>query len=178
MAVTPEEERFRSITACFTGHRQLSKVELPSLVARLDNALEELWRRGYRRFVSGGARGFDTLAAERVNQLQLRHEGVELILVIPCADQAKTWTAKDSQRYERMLYAADQTHVLSPSYYPGCMMVRNRYMVDRSSFCLCYLTHMKGGTVSTAAYASQQGIPLLNVAMEDACAAFCAESAK
>ena len=77
------------------------------------------------------------------------------------------------KRYEKIIYACDETRVLSPSYYKGCMMVRNRYMVDRSSFVVCYLTEKKGGTASTAAYASHEEIPLLNIAMEDACTAFC-----
>ena len=56
------------------------------------------------------------------------------------------------------------------------MLVRNRYMVDRASFCVCYLNKMKGGTVSTVAYAAKAGISLLNVAMEDACTAFLQEN--
>ena len=175
MPLTPDEERMRGVTACFTGHRQLENKQLPALSMRLDSVLQRLYALGYRRFLCGGARGFDQLAAERVLALREACPGIRLVMALPCATQSRSWPESDCRRYERILCQADETHVLSPVYYQGCMMVRNRYMVDRSSFCVCYLTHMKGGTVSTAVYASKENVPLINIAMEDACAAFVRE---
>ena len=37
------------------------------------------------------------------------------------------------------------------------MYMRNRYMVDNSAFCVCYLNRQKGGTMYTALYAMQEG---------------------
>lgn len=166
----------RAETVCFTGHRRLSPEESALLSHRLNALLEALFRRGYRRFICGGALGFDTLAAECVLRLQASHPEVRLVMALPCGNQAQRWSSGDSRRYERILYAADETHVLAPTYYDGCMMVRNRYMVDRAALCVCYLCHMKGGTVSTVAYALREKVPVLNVAMEGACAAFLRES--
>lgn len=163
------------LSVCFTGHRHLARKDVPALSAQLDNLLEVCYSRGYRDFYCGGALGFDMLAASCVKALQRRHAGVRLILAIPCSDQARRWTGADIAAYERLLYAADDIRVLSPFYYDGCMLVRNRYMVDHSSLCICYLRHPKGGTASTVAYAVTQGLPVLNVAMENACAAFCAD---
>lgn len=173
MPLTMQEQQARAYTACFTGHRQLDKSLLPALCVRLDRVLARLHAMGYRRFICGGALGFDMLAAERVIALKEREPGVQLVLAIPCAAQSHPWPVADGQRYERIIYAADETHVLSRVYYKGCMAVRNRYMVDRSSYVICYLTDTKGGTASTAAYAFRENLPLLNIAMEDACAAFC-----
>lgn len=173
----PEDDALRSVTVCFTGHRLIVPNVLPALTRRLDAVLEAMWQRGYRRFFSGAARGFDTLAAERVMLLRQRHPEVKLVLAIPCSDQAKPWSAADCRRYERMLYHADELRVLSPVYYEGCMQVRNRYMVDRSTMCICLLEHAKGGTASTVAYAFKRDVALLNVAMADACAAFLRETA-
>lgn len=173
MPLTPQDELMRPCTACFTGHRQLDENELPALVLRLDRVLQKLHQLGYRRFLCGGARGFDMLAAERVIALKEQHSDVALIMALPCATQSSAWPVDEGRRYERILYAADETHVLSPTYYKGCMMVRNRFMVDRSSYVICYLTNGKGGTAATVAYASREGRTLLNVAMEDACTAFC-----
>lgn len=173
MPLTPQEERHIPHTVCFTGHRQLDENELPALVLRLDRVLEKLYQQGYRRFLCGGAMGFDMLAAERVIAMKQQHDDVSLIMALPCATQSNAWPVEIGQRYERILYAADETHVLSPAYYKGCMMVRNRFMVDRSACVICYLTNIKGGTASTVAYASKQERTLLNIAMEDACTAFC-----
>ena len=165
----------KDLTVCFTGHRVIPASDLPALTARLDAVLESLYQQGYRDYISGAALGFDVLAAERVIDMRLRHPDVRLRLAIPCSSQAERWSGHDCARYERMLYCADSTHVLSREYYVGCMQVRNRYMVDRSAICLCYLTHMKGGTMATVAYAMQQSCPILNLAMEDACEAFIRE---
>ncbi len=169
--ISPEE---RQSSVCFTGHRQLSAEEKAIVSARLDQLLEQLYTKGYHRFFCGGALGFDTLAAEAVIRLQAKHGDVRLIMAIPCSTQAQRWNAEDTRRYERILYAADETHVLSPAYYNGCMMVRNRFMVDRSSICVCYLNKMKGGTMSTVAYALREKLPVINVAMADSNAARCA----
>lgn len=173
MPLTLQDQLARPYTVCFTGHRQLADSQLPALSARLDNVLSKLYDMGYRRFICGGALGFDMLAAERVIDMKEHLPGVQLVMAIPCAAQSRAWPIADGQRYERILYAADETHVLSKVYYKGCMAVRNRFMVDRSSYVVCYLTDTKGGTASTVAYAFKENISLLNIAMEDACAAFC-----
>lgn len=162
----------KDLTVCFTGHRLIPREEAEALSQRLDAVLEALYQRGFRDFISGAALGFDVLAAERVIALKARHSGVKLHLAIPCSTQSERWAAQDCARYERMLYNADTSRVLSQFYYTGCMQVRNRYMVDRSAFCLCYLTHSRGGTMSTVAYAMEQECPVLNLAMPDACEAF------
>lgn len=173
MALTTREQQARPYTACFTGHRQLDEGQLPVLRMRLDKVLAKLYGMGYRRFICGGALGFDMLAAEQVIGMKARMGDVQLVLAIPCAAQSRPWPVSEGQRYERIIYGADETHVLSRVYYKGCMAVRNRFMVDRSSYVICYLTDAKGGTASTAAYAFKENLPLLNIAMEDACTAFC-----
>ena len=166
----------RGKTVCFTGHRVISAEMQAILSDRLDCVLRALYARGYRYFVSGGALGFDMLAAEGVMRLQADYPDAQLVLALPCGDQSSRWHERDCRRYERILYASNETHVLAPTYYTGCMQVRNRYMVDRAAFCLCYLEHMKGGTVSTVAYAVKEKLPVLNIAMVDACAAFIKDS--
>ena len=162
----------RPDAVCFTGHRQLSGHERATLAARLDSLLEALWLRGYTTFICGGALGFDTLAAQRVLAARRRHPEFRLVLALPCVDQTRRWAREDCRAYEEILLAADETHVLSTAYYDGCMMKRNRYMVDNASLCVCYLDKMKGGTMSTVAYAIRTQCPLLNVAMADTCAAY------
>lgn len=164
--------RDRSDTVCFTGHRHIASAKLDELTSRLDEMLEALYRRGFCNFISGGAIGFDILAAERVLALREKHRDVKLILALPCSDQSSRWTERDCRRYERMLYFSDETHVLSPTYYEGCMLTRNRFMVDHAALCLCYMEKMKGGTLSTVAYALNANVPVVNLAMEQQCAAF------
>ena len=64
----------------------------------------------------------------------------------------------------RQIADADEVRVLAPRYYDGCMQARNRYMVDRASVCIAYLTETRGGTAGTVRYAEKQGISVINLA--------------
>ena len=94
---------------------------------------------GVTRFLSGGALGFDTLAAEAVLEIAADYPCVSLVIVRPCEDQTR-------------------------AYRPGCMQERNRYLVEHSTVCLCYLTEPSGGTAYTVRYAASRSLPVLNLA--------------
>lgn len=157
----------REKTVCFTGHRRIGEPEQTALeVCRL---LETLYQQGYRDFISGAALGFDQLAARCVVALRARHRDVRLILAIPCPDQSQPWSVGQAQDYEQLIYLCDETRVLSPYYYDGCMQVRNRYMVDRASLCIAYMKHTgRSGTIATMRYALSQDVPIVNVAVPGA----------
>ena len=44
------------------------------------------------------------------------------------------------------------------------MQNRNRYMADRSSVCVCFLTEREGGTAYTVKCAQKRGLEILNLA--------------
>lgn len=153
----------KSSTACFTGHRIIPPDHRPALTRLLDEKLQALYDAGFRTFISGGALGFDTLAAERVASLQCRHPDVHLVLAMPCADQDARWKPAERAQFRRMRYLADQVRVLSPFYYEGCMQARNRFMVDNAALCICYFCHAGGGTQYTVGYALRQQVPIDNL---------------
>ena len=72
----------REKTACFTGHRQL-RDPIPTLFSKTEQEAETLIRNGYRFFGAGGARGFDSLAAEVMIKLKEKYPHIHLILVLP-----------------------------------------------------------------------------------------------
>ena len=157
----------REHTVCFTGHRAIGQKDRPALQA-LDEMLRLLYAQGYRDFLCGGALGFDLYAAERVVALRDEHPDARLIFCLPCADQSCKWNRADCSHYERLLYLSDETRVLSPRYYDGCMQARNAYMVDRSSLCVAYMARLHGGTLSTVRYAISQDVPVVNIAVPGA----------
>ena len=152
-------------TACFTGHRHLPQDKQDDVASLLSRAINEAYINGYRRFMCGGALGFDTIAALQVLEFRNKHPDIRLILVIPCLDQAKRWSDHDRRIYDRISAQADEKIVLSPEYFHGCMQTRNRYMVDHSSLCICYLYSLRGGTSYTVRYAVFRDIPVINLAM-------------
>ena len=138
--------------------------------------IRALYDRGYRCFLCGGATGFDALAASCV--LQLRHEkkDVLLCLAIPCKDQARGWSESELGLYQQHLREADHVFLLSPHYYAGCMLVRDRFMVDHAGFCVAYMEEPVGGTAFTVRCAVRKGLPVLNIAIPEEVSLFLADS--
>ena len=64
---------------------------------------------------------------------------------------------------EKQKAAADKVIYVSETYYNGCMLVRNRRLVDNSSVCVAYLTHAGGGTAYTVRYAEKSGVPVISI---------------
>ena len=154
-------------TAFFTGHRQIPTDMKQDIGENVYRFLMHAYSAGYRRFYCGCALGFDTLAAFQTVRLRDRYPDVILSAAVPCADQAERWTEKDREQHKIILNLSDEKIILSPSYYQGVMLARNRFMADRSSLCICYLTHMYGGTASTVRYAlKHNGIKIVNLAMK------------
>ena len=75
------------ITLCFTGHRMIRQSLLQQVRERLSEEVAIAYSNGYRTFLCGGARGFDTLAAQEVLRFRESCPDVRLVLALPCADQ-------------------------------------------------------------------------------------------
>ena len=154
----------RSKGCCFTGHRHIPEDERPILRERLLSCIQRLNEvNGVTNFYAGGCTGFDTLASQAVLEYRAQHEDVQLIIVVPYADQSKGWSQEDKDEYERIKAAASEVVYLAGHYFNGCMQKRNRYMVDRSAFCICYQTRDDGGTASTVKYAQAKGLSIQNM---------------
>ena len=151
-------------TCCFTGHRVIPSGEKETIRNLLETAIEKAIQDGYRFFRTGGALGFDTLAAQTVLELKQQYPHIRLILVLPCINQANGWKQADIDEYERIRALADKVVYTSREYTSGCMHKRNRHLVDNSSLCICYLTRLSGGTAYTVRYAESKKINVFNLA--------------
>lgn len=151
---------------CFTGHRWIEPSLIPLLKLRLRKTAEELALGGISGFICGGALGFDTLAAETVLKLKNRLPELTLTLALPYRGQSDRWPRADRERYAAIRDMADEVICLSQEYTPYCMIKRNRFMVEHSSVCVCWLTEASGGTAYTVSYAASRGLKVINLAME------------
>lgn len=152
-----------NITCCFTGHRKIPVEQLGYIKGQTRNAVLSLINKGVLYFGAGGALGFDTMAAQIVLDLKAEHPDIKLILVLPCKDQAKFWKESDIAVYNDIKSKADKVVYTSEAYYDGCLLKRNRHLVDSSHFCICYLTEQTGGTAYTVNYAKEKGLEILNI---------------
>ncbi len=158
------DENGRDKTLCFTGHRAVPDCDMDKVIKRTDALIERSVEDGYRVFLAGGAVGFDTIAAFRVLSARNRFKNIKLVLVLPCKNQTAKWkTEKSVHEYQMLKNSADGVIILQEFYDEGCMLKRNRFMVDNSGKLICYLTRNKGGSAYTVGYAQKSGIDCVNV---------------
>ncbi len=152
-------------TACFTGHRILPTAKIPRLQALLEQTVQALYtEQGVTHFLSGGARGFDLLGAMVVLNLQVYFPDLTLSLILPCHGHTKGWSSRELFLYDRILSRKPRILYTENDYFPGCMAIRNRYLVEHSSRCICYQTKAQGGTAFTVSYAKKKQLEILNLA--------------
>lgn len=149
----------------FTGHR-----EIPADTAPLRDALlrhiTALYADGYTDFLSGGAVGFDLLAAEALLELRPILPDIRLLMILPCHNQERAYAPADKARYRAILSQADLVRYTAHDYYKGCMLTRDRVMAEAAQFCLCYLTRSTGGTAYTVRQCARRDVPICNLAEE------------
>ena len=129
----------------------------------LPAVLQQVYDRGFRTFLCGMARGCDQYFAEAVLACRAAGTAPEAILtaMVPCPSQKDGWPAEEQARYDVLLAACSAVEVLEPVYTPGCMLRRNRAMVQRASLLISVFDGTPGGTASTLRFAAKQGIEIL-----------------
>ena len=148
----------KDLTCCFTGHRNIPSYLYNEVRAAVSYTAKRLIESGIDTFISGGAMGFDLIAAEAIIDLKSTFPHIRLIFAIPCPDHDAKWRYNDRIRYNVLSRYCDEVIVVSDSYYDGCMLTRNKYMVDNSAYCVSYCTRKVGGTAYTLRYAAACGV--------------------
>ncbi len=153
----------KSTTCCFTGHRYIPDFRREHVKMALQNAIAEHISSGILTFISGGALGFDTLAAQCVLEARAQNPRISLVMILPCRDQSVKWRAADRLLYDEILKVADDIYVLNERYVTGCMHQRNKVMVQQSGHCITYFDGKPGGTAYTVNLAREQGLKIQNI---------------
>lgn len=147
----------------FTGHRDLPG-DKDALRAALRRHITALVADGFTDFLSGGAMGFDLLAAEAVLDLRPILPDIRLLMILPCEGQDRAYPPEDKARYRAALEQADLVRYTAHTYYKGCMLARDRVLAEAADYCLCWLTRSTGGTAYTVRQCALRDIPIRNLA--------------
>ena len=148
----------------FTGHRPKkfpwgydeTDTRCVALKKALADQIIKLVEAGYTDFFSGMAEGADTWAALIVLTLKNENPALRLHCILPCERQADQWTASARELYFSILEQADNVVYVSRKYSKGCMLQRNRYLVDHAACLLAvYNGEQRGGTAMTVRYAQK-----------------------
>lgn len=165
-------------TCCFTGHRpdklpwreDESDPRCRRLKGAIARAVEEACVSGYRRFITGMARGGDLYFAEAVLALRESEPDIVLECARPCETQADSWPDRERRRYQSILDRCDYETLVQHRYDRFCMMRRNQYMVDHSGLLIAVYNGVpKGGTYQTLLYAMKKGLATHILDLEDFC---------
>lgn len=153
-------------SACFTGHRIFTG-DTTNLETRLYDILERaIIKMTVADFYTGGAVGWDELAARTVLKLREVYPHIELHLILPCSNEEQTakWSTEQKTEFYRILGLADSVEYTSEHYYKDCMKVRNARLVELADFCFCFwdTNRQKSGTAQTVRMAQRKKIMIVN----------------
>ena len=149
----------------FTGHRP---EKLPwgtneddprcrALKMLLRQTVERAADAGVDTFCCGMARGCDFYFAEAVLDLMDSRPDIHLEAWLPCPSQTDRWRVSDRSRWEMLLRRCSRVHMVEQVYSDGCMLRRDRAMVDQTDQLISIWDGSPGGTGWTVRYAREQG---------------------
>ena len=150
-------------TICFTGHRWLPKGTEEWVFGQLLKHIQRAVNKGYLKYISGGAIGFDQMAAKCVILSKAFDSRIELIIARPFPSQDRTWPPHIKVKFKEILDAADDVVDVSEDPYSVAKMhKRNEWMVDRAHAVIGgWNGQRKGGTYNCIEYTKSKGKPIL-----------------
>jgi len=155
-------------SVCFTGHRTIAE-DKEKLSARLYTLLERLvTEQKITDFYTGGAVGWDALAALTVLKLRESYPEVKLHLVLPCPfdEQSAKWKEAQKEEHKYIASLADTKEFTSEHLVKNAMKIRNARLVELASdYCICYWNpkNYRSGTGQTVRMAQRKGIEVINL---------------
>lgn len=155
-------------SVCFTGHRTIAE-DKEKLSARLYALLERLvTEQKITDFYTGGAVGWDALAALTVLKLREKYPKVKLHLVLPCPfeEQSTKWNEAQKEEHKHIASLADTKEFTSEHFGKTAMKIRNARLVELATdCCICYWNpkDFRSGTGQTVRMAQKKGIEVINL---------------
>ncbi|MFR3921869.1 MAG: SLOG family protein [Dysosmobacter welbionis] len=142
----------RETTCCFTGHRP---EKLPwredegdprclELKARLAGAVEAAYEKGMRHFLCGMARGADFYCCEAALALRERRPRRDGGGGHPLRGAGRPLAGAGPGTVVLPVERCDNETMLQHHYDRGCMLRRNRYLVDHSAMLIAVYDGMLG----------------------------------
>ena len=142
----------KTTTCFFTGHRKLPPHKIEQITKRLNREIVNLISEGVTTFISGGAAGFDMIAASLVAAKKEMGANVHMIFALPSKKHDSLWNEKQRIFYMGLLAEADEITYVSENY-----------MADSSAYCICALMCEDSRTAQVVRYAIEKGLQIINV---------------
>lgn len=168
-------------TVCFTGPRAKKLVGFSShknymqVVNAVTMLCDDLYKFGIRRFISGGAQGFDQLAFWGVNNFKKTHPDVKNIVYVPFEGQDRLWMSTgifSRKEYNQMIEHADEVKIINKfdeTKVGKLLNERNIAMVNDSDAVIALFnikdleTATHSGTANCIRYADSKNKPVVYI---------------
>ena len=136
----------------FFGHRECYDLD----VSTLKKAIEELIVQGVTTFYVGNQGHFDNLVLTSLKKLKTIYTHISFAVVLAYLP---------AQKVEQSPY---QEHSIYPEGLENCpprfaIERRNKWMIEQSNFCLCYVNHTWGGAYAFVKKAKTKGLVIHNL---------------
>lgn len=154
------KKELRKHRCCFTGHRP-GKLTIPEvrLAALLEVEIRKAVDQEFTTFITGMAKGTDLIAAEIVLRLREEDPRLRLVAALPYPNFGRRWGDSWSERFQRVLSAADQIECVCPCSSWVSYQLRNEWMVNHSALVIAAFNGESGGTKNTLDFARKQRVP-------------------
>ncbi len=150
-------------TCAFTGHRRIPDDHASRMCELISVGISHAYDLGCRRFIVGGAIGFDTLAAREVLRFRISHPDVSLLVFVPFIGQESQWSNRQKDAYNYILSSADEVKYISENYDANCMKRRNQAMVEECDLLIAYVDNPRSGSGQTLRMAEFLGKEIINL---------------
>ena len=145
-------------TCAVTGHRVL--VDGFNEI-QLEKDLVKIIEKNFSVFLIGMAQGFDLACFKVLTLLKNKYPEIKICAVIPCQNQSKYFSEEQRKIYFELLEKADFLAQEERTYFKGCMLLRNNYLIDNCSLLYAYFNGEKrGGTYYTVNRAKYHGLSI------------------
>lgn len=136
----------------------------PRLTDRLFPLFFDLYKQGYRNFITGLEEGFDLAAANVAAALKRSsdHNGVKIVAELAWQEQHYSFGAFDRATFDNIVTHCDQVGVLSDHYFIGCRELRDERLLEAASLLLTWDDGTNLDLKAKLAQADQMGLSCIN----------------
>lgn len=161
------ETELRKHRCCFTGHRP-EKLNIPEeqLTLLLEEEIKKAIVSGFTTYITGMAKGTDIVAGEIILRLREQDGRLKLICALPHPGFGLHWGGGWTERFQRILAAADLVRTICPSFSYATYQIRNEWMIRHSALVIAVFNGERGGTKNTLDYAQRTGVPCVVIGEE------------
>lgn len=136
------------------------------LKKRLEDQITALYKRGIRRFLTGGTLGVDMWSSEILLRLkkQPEYSDIELVIALPYTGHDTYWDERSKARMAFLLKYCVESVTVASSSGPESYHKKDRYLVDHADCLLA--VYDNAGTIQSSVgyavrYAEKKRIPVI-----------------